>query len=203
MAKKYLDETGLSYFWSKVKAYIDAHSGGASFPVGSVVCMDTNTNPSSDLGGTWELIDKEFKEKTFLTADLSQVFTAESTTTTGTTCITLHNHMISIERMTVASSSAISDTTVTLGAFDLTKLGVASGNLIVNKYFVAQSDGGNGIAMMVILTSGSLQTLDRVTATSGGTIAGGNNLNFAFDIQLRTSEMLDSFCDKFYFKRTA
>lgn len=28
MAKEYLDKTGLAYFWSKVKAYVDSHSGG-------------------------------------------------------------------------------------------------------------------------------------------------------------------------------
>lgn len=27
---KYLDETGLAYFWSKIKTYIDSHSGGGA-----------------------------------------------------------------------------------------------------------------------------------------------------------------------------
>ena len=31
-------------------------------PVGSILITSTNTNPSSELGGTWELIDKEFFE---------------------------------------------------------------------------------------------------------------------------------------------
>lgn len=30
MAVEYLDKTGLAYFWSKIKAYVDAHSGGGS-----------------------------------------------------------------------------------------------------------------------------------------------------------------------------
>lgn len=30
MATEYLDKNGLAYFWSKIKDYVDAHSGGAS-----------------------------------------------------------------------------------------------------------------------------------------------------------------------------
>lgn len=56
---KYLDNTGLQYFWGKVKAYIDA-KGGASledvYPIGSIYLNATDaTNPATLLGfGTWE-----------------------------------------------------------------------------------------------------------------------------------------------------
>lgn len=29
MSKQYLDKTGLSYFWGKIKAYVDAHGGNS------------------------------------------------------------------------------------------------------------------------------------------------------------------------------
>ena len=177
--------------------------GTELFPVGSVVCESTNTNPSVYYGGTWELIDKQFKYKQWLTADVSDILTLESGTTVSTLCVSLREHCISIERMSVQSTSAISESTITLGTFKFASLGVVGGVMNTNKYFLGQSDGGNGIAFLAITTSGIFETLDRVTTTSGGTIAAGNNINFAFDIQLRPTEMLDSFCDQFYFKRTA
>lgn len=174
-----------------------------SFPIDAVVCMSSNTNPSYVYGGTWELIDKEFKYQQWLTTNLSDILTLGSGTTVSTLCVSLREHSISIERMSVQSTSAISESTITLGTFKLASLGVVNGAMNTNKYFLGQSDGGNGIAFMAITTSGIFETLDRVTTTSGGTIPAGNNINFAFDIQLRPTEMMDSFCDKFFFKRTA
>ena len=62
MAKKYLDITGLAYFWVKVKAYIDNHGGGGGasvldcYPVGSYYeTSDSTFNPNISWGGTWVL----------------------------------------------------------------------------------------------------------------------------------------------------
>ena len=61
MAQKYLDSNGLSYFWSKIKAYGDAHWGGGTsvldyYPVGSYYeTSDTTFNPNTSWGGTWHL----------------------------------------------------------------------------------------------------------------------------------------------------
>lgn len=58
---KYLDDTGLAYFWGKIKAYGDAHWGGGggsaldSYPVGSYYeTSDEDFDPSTEWGGTWE-----------------------------------------------------------------------------------------------------------------------------------------------------
>lgn len=59
MATKYLDSTGLAYFWSKIKAYGDTHWGGGSgvldfYPVGSYYeTSDSNFDPNLEWGGTW------------------------------------------------------------------------------------------------------------------------------------------------------
>lgn len=62
MAKEYLDKAGLTYFWTKVKAYIDTHSGGGGgsvlsfYPVGSYYeTSDSAFDPNTAWGGTWSL----------------------------------------------------------------------------------------------------------------------------------------------------
>lgn len=78
MAKKYLDDTGMSYFWGKLKDYFQAKlvsgtniktinnesvlgSGDISlidvfYPVGSYYeTSDTSFNPNTAWGGTWSL----------------------------------------------------------------------------------------------------------------------------------------------------
>ena len=56
---KFLDYTGLAYFWSKIKTYGDTHWGGGSgvldfYPVGSYYeTSDSNFDPNLEWGGTW------------------------------------------------------------------------------------------------------------------------------------------------------
>lgn len=64
MSTKVLDETGLAYFWGKIKAYIDGKGGGVSlddvYPVGSIYMSVNNTNPGTLFGGTWQQIQDHF-----------------------------------------------------------------------------------------------------------------------------------------------
>ena len=50
---KYLDQTGLKYFWGKIKAKIPGPL--QAYPVGSVyISISSNFNPNTSFGGTWE-----------------------------------------------------------------------------------------------------------------------------------------------------
>lgn len=52
---KYLDQTGLTYFWGKVKGFVNSHE----HPVGSVyITISSSFNPANHWGGTWEKIAK-------------------------------------------------------------------------------------------------------------------------------------------------
>lgn len=61
---KYLDYNGLSYFWGKVKNYIDSHSGGGGgcpYEVGDIYITTKTANPSTVWSGTtWEQIKGRF-----------------------------------------------------------------------------------------------------------------------------------------------
>lgn len=50
---KYLDQTGLKYFWGKIKAKMPGPL--QAYPVGSVyISISSNFNPNKSFGGTWE-----------------------------------------------------------------------------------------------------------------------------------------------------
>lgn len=50
---KYLDQTGLTYFWGKIKGFVNSHE----HPVGSVyITISSNFNPANHWGGTWSKI---------------------------------------------------------------------------------------------------------------------------------------------------
>lgn len=50
---KYLDQTGLTYFWSKLKGWVNSHN----HPVGSVyITISSTFNPADQWGGTWSKI---------------------------------------------------------------------------------------------------------------------------------------------------
>lgn len=50
---KYLDQTGLTYFWGKIKGFVNSHE----HPVGSVyITISSSFNPESQWGGTWAKI---------------------------------------------------------------------------------------------------------------------------------------------------
>lgn len=64
---KYLDYTGLAYFWSKIKAYVEEHGGGGVapsvdliYPVGAIYMSTNSTSPESLFGGTWVQIEDRF-----------------------------------------------------------------------------------------------------------------------------------------------
>lgn len=50
---KYLDQTGLKYFWGKIKGFVNSHE----HPVGSVyITISSSFNPATQWGGTWSKI---------------------------------------------------------------------------------------------------------------------------------------------------
>ena len=50
---KYLDQAGLTYFWGKIKGFVNSHE----HPVGSVyITISSSFNPATQWGGTWSKI---------------------------------------------------------------------------------------------------------------------------------------------------
>lgn len=170
------------------------------YPVNSVFITATNTNPSTMLGyGTWSLIDKDFKYQW-----ITSGFTFNTTNTTdGSYAACLNGKTIEF-RLTWHNKTALSDSDVTIGTLTRSSVGISAGHMC---YPVAYNDGCNAIGQMhfdLANASAVLGSYDWVTrATSYPTTTDGTAfLSFTYVVH-SPSNMTDSFCDKFYWKRTA
>lgn len=167
--------------------------------IGDIIITSTNEDPSGRLGGTWELIDKEFIE---IADNFKEWFTPSSNVTLNNFYVVRSKHSMKV-RLDFTNKVALSDTTVVFGNIDYSSLGITD---IGMSYYgsLAVTDGGNGIAVMNLhYSSGGLSSVDVITKTSGGQIAANSSINYLIDINVRHYEMLDEACDKFYWKRTA
>lgn len=174
---------------------------GLQHPVGSFWMTSTNTNPSAQFGGTWELVDKVYR-----TQEITDVFTKNATNVTSVSkaVAMLTDRSVHI-RIDLTTNVELSDTTVVLGNLKMADIGiVAGGSGVYGVYSVDYSDIGHGVIMSLINNQGEVQSLDVVTKSSGGSIASGSlvNMDFIFTIANKNG-MIDSFCDKFYWRRIA
>lgn len=170
-------------------------------PVGSVFITDTNTNPENTYGGTWELVDKVFKSR-HGGGSGNSMFTRNTTNTSAHSFwYTTAGHTVTVE-IQVTPRIAFDDSTIEWGNVNLTQLGITQ--FSHTGYDYGWSDGGQGIAMVGIRTNGQVNSYDVLTKTSGGSIpAGSEELKVVHTQAIPYYYMLDSFCDKFYWKRTA
>lgn len=164
------------------------------YPIGSTYIMPTNTSPASILGGTWELIDKEF-----IPASGNATFTRSSSS--SATLAYARNGKNIYCRLTFVNSVTLNDTTATIGTISLSSLGIT--DLTYGKYAVGQSDGGGALLMMGIGNTGVVAVNDVIDKGGSNQVSSGATCYVEWNNTINISAMLDSACDKFYWKRTA
>ena len=165
------------------------------YPVGSVYLSANTTDPGDIFGGTWELVDKEFAQK-------AEVISG-SATYVNYQAVVIHNgHSIRM-RVELTLKTTIGDEAVKLldmSSWFGSKIGAHDLNY---SYFnqVGGSDSGNSLVLYNFTNGAIIETIDTFT----------DNLN-AGDIiivdhiwlqKANDTSMLDNFCNKFYWKRTA
>ena len=164
------------------------------YPVGSVYISSTNTNPASKFGGTWSLIDKGFESRHELVAS---GFTPATNITAGDTYVDRGGNTLRV-RQDITINTALSDTGADLGTFVWSKIGITNLAMSINDAMTYR-DGANGGIVWSLWSSGKVEQIDILDNT---TIASGNKFFLEFTFVVDSSRMIDSFCDKFYWKRT-
>lgn len=183
----------------RVKGNITTNDELLNKQIGDIVITSTNENPSSRLGGSWELVDKDFIE---IAGNFTDWFTPSSNITLNNFYVVRSKHSMKV-RLDFTNKVALSDTAVVFGNIDYSSLGITDIRMSYSGS-IAVTDGGNGIAEMNLhYSSGELSSVDVITKTSGGQIAANSSINYLIDINVRHYEMLDEACDKFYWKKTA
>lgn len=166
------------------------------YPVGSVYCNSTNTNPSGFLGGTWELIDKGF---TASAVNDTTIFTPATNVVLDSAYITRGYSTIRI-RLGLTINATLNDNGMALGTLNWSKVGITQLPMGFGEQ-VTYSDAGNGgIVWNVAYNTGGINVLDVIDATS---IESGKTFSLNLIFNVVPSVMTNSFCDKFYWRRTS
>ena len=169
------------------------------YPIGSIIMTSANKNPSSSYGGTWQLVDKEFRSEA---GNSNSLFDANSTNVTLNSCYyTRTGHTIQI-RVNLHNKVALTDSAVDLGNFNYDELGIITMPFSLY-YELGTTDDGNGIFLFCVdYKSGNIESRE-VLSKNDNSIAVDSSCYLLFEFVVTQSRMIDSFCDKFYWKRTA
>lgn len=166
----------------------------SNYKVGDVVVTSENVNPSTRFGGTWELVDKEFS-----TTGGQGALTINSTNTTSESGWWHRSgHTIEIDLRWV-NKVQLNDTDRVIGELDFETLGIKD-ELYVTQHHVGYTDGGNCALFVQVGSGGPVTVYDIVPDDY---VTAGNSNYLTFTIQCYKDNMLDSACDKFYWKKTA
>lgn len=163
-------------------------------PVGSVFVTSTNTNPSTTIGGTWTLINKSFTPY----GNTSSTFFTPNSNISDVSCAVIRNDSTLRIRLTGTINYKISDTTTTIGKFNWDKIGVTSIPYGLGQYPAGYDYGSAVVLCTVEYDTGNVSIVEAV----GYNDATGGDMYLDFTIPVGASNMLDSACNQFHWKRT-
>ena len=163
-------------------------------PIGSIVVTSTNENPSTKLGGTWELVDKEFTN----VGTSSVGFEPSNNVKNVTASFTRSGHTI-ILNLAFTTNVELSDNSVLLGTINFEELGITRFGF--NTRETGFCDAGNSVLMIYVSAStGEMSCVDVVGAN---TVAENIACYVTIPFQFIYTYMLDEKCNKFFWKRVA
>jgi len=169
------------------------------YPVGSIVITSTNTNPSAIYGGTWTLVRKRFTPVT-LTGSSTGVTFNTTNTQSGASVVQIYKDIVWL-RLTFAPKVSFADNSLTVATIDYTKFGLSS---MYTTYHTCPSDALNGAFMLTVAST--VTSVDVITKTTATSIAASTStavLSIPIMAPYTPANMIDSFCDEFWWRRTA
>lgn len=196
----------MSYFMDSPGWYPDVSVAvDIAHPIGSVICMSTNENPGTRVGGTWELIDKELKYR-WHKFNNDGGWTSTNAKAEEDAAALVGGHAVDF-RIALTATATLSDATLTLGYISPAALGLSQ--FPYDQMYVPFCHDGGGakdVVGNVILhwDDGRLTIEDVWNADNSHSYAAGGmiflNMHYAY---IPHNMMLEEHCDRFYFKRIA
>ena len=177
----------------------------AAYDIGDVYITSTPENPQGRLGGTWELIDKAFRVEQFAYSgeDISNYVTIENNSVDISQFVVRrigHNVDIRIEMTTLVD---LADTAVPLMTINVNAIGIKGFSYTKYGQLIG-ADGGNGFLNLTIYDYGQINSVDvLVRGDAPGTLPAGSSPRFYYSQEIVMANMLDDYCNQFYWKRTA
>lgn len=172
------------------------------YPIGTIIIKSSNTNPSFTYGGTWELIDKEFKNfsNTYSSTNISNIATSSNATVTQAV-LQRTGHTI-VLRIGFETKVELNDNDINLFTLNLSELGIV--DFRFGAYFITiPTDNKDGIIMGSFEFNGVVKSSDVVMKGTATVMPSGANASLFIERNVHSAVMLDSACDKFYWKRIA
>lgn len=168
------------------------------YPVGSVYIANApDTKPANLFGGTWKLVDKGFKS-VFSYSDNSEDFVSLISASASTVRVNRGGNTINLS-CSFTLSAELTDTATSIATFNLGKVGIT--NFPCTIWFLGYTDGGNATVMLKIdFENGTLSCTDVLPSHS---VPSGSSINFDVSVTLPFGSMVNDYCDKFYWQRTA
>ncbi len=179
-----------------IKKYVDD-----KYPVGSIWVGGKNgsepIDPSEIFGGTWLLIDKEFKSTNYKDEGNGGMLSVNKSIINEYYIYSIYSgHTIRIRLAFTPNIAFIDDQTIEIGQFNFEKMGL-DGFYNSMMDIPAMSDDSNGLVMATIKNSGEITVNDVIKSTTAG-----KRIYINGEITCRYTEMHNDFCDKFYWQRT-
>ena len=187
---------------NKKKCYINSVEVATTntvHPVGAVYCSSTNENPSGVFGGEWTLIGKDFTP-TYTTLNQG------TTTNLSRFDVTAERSGSVVRFICTMKTSKEIDGFATLGTVDMASLGLANStgyfmNGVAGVHAVVENKGI--FAHVTLTNSGNISVLSVQNIDGTTKIPSGTNIYFEAVVIVKPSQMVDRYCDKFYWKRTS
>lgn len=188
------------------------NDGGASwtswqiimgYRIGDVFITSTNTNPGATLGGTWQLIKKDFSYKYVSEVDTEAgMFVPNKDVVSGYDLRFARQGDCFKIRLYISLAVDVDDNTVVLGTFDCSQIGIEYIRFAMFG-LPLMCDGGNGLLNCYFHTSGALEARDIMNKYANTVMTAGSSGYLSCSFACTDDEKLDSACDQFHWKRIA
>lgn len=175
----------------------------AHYQIGDILITSTNTNPGGRMGGTWQLIKREFAYRALSEADgTKNMFVPNTTNVSGYDLRVMTEGDCLRMRLYIVTAVDIADEAVELGTFNWAAVGISD---LKSALFgiPMMCDGGNGLFNCYLNIDGKLEARDILNKYANTSMAAGSAGYLSITIMCGEEEKLDSVCNKFFWKRTA